>query len=216
MEQFIGYMEAHPLWPVVVHFLAARLAGSSAAGVQLRHGERLTKPSPAQPHHRLLAQVLGYHELVGVVTTNYDVLAERTLRHRPMVRPRTPGFYYAGLPNDPVRGSSTFSVRHKWVELTGAIPLYKLHGSLNWTERADSLRAYVDFRPAFRLKAASYIVAPKPEKQPRPLCDLCGKLLLEYLRDQRSGSLLATASPSTTRRLASRSRTPQDSPAACV
>ncbi|HSH60533.1 MAG TPA: hypothetical protein VK988_13030 [Acidimicrobiales bacterium] len=124
----------------------------------------MTKPSPATLHHAFLARVLRKYELAGVVTTNYDLLAERTLRHRPMVRPPAPGFTYAGLPEEPLQGSSAFSVRHKWVNLTGTVTLCKLHGSLNWVASGDGLHAYADCRPAFRSGATSYIVAPKPEK----------------------------------------------------
>lgn len=85
-----------------------------------------------------------------------------------MLRSPTPGFYYAALPDDPLQGSSTFSVRHKWVRPTGTVPLCKLHGSLNWTTTSDGLRAYADCRPAFRSEATSYIVAPEPEKQCPP------------------------------------------------
>jgi hypothetical protein len=165
-EAFIAYMEGDPLWPAVVYFIAARLAEPDQVRLEheLRYGERLTKPSPNPLHHRLLARVLHDYELVGVVTTNYDLLAERTLRHRPMLRPPTPGFHYVAIPGDALQGSSTFSARHKWVEVTGTVPLCKLHGSLNWTVTGDGLRAYVDCRPAFRLETRSYIVAPKPEK----------------------------------------------------
>ena len=160
-------MTTDPLWRAVVYYVAARLAEPDQVRLEheLRYGETLTKPSPARVHHRFVAKVLAEYDLVGVVTTNYDLLAERSLRHRPMARPRTPGFYYAGLPTNPVQGSSAFSVRHKWVEITGTVPLCKLHGSLNWTATSDGIRAYADCRPAFRSEATSYIVAPTPEKQ---------------------------------------------------
>lgn len=160
-------MATDPLWRAVVHYVAARLAEPDQVRLEdeLRYGEKLTKPSRAQAHHRFLAKVLTEYDLVGAVTTNYDLLAERTLRHRQMVRPRTPGFYYAGLRDEPVQGSSAFSVRHKWIEISGTVPLCKLHGSLNWTATSEGIRAYADCRPAFRSEATSYIVAPTPQKQ---------------------------------------------------
>lgn len=166
VEQFITDMAAAPLWRAVVGFIAARLAEPDQVRLEheLRYGERLTKPSPSPLHHGFASKVLRGHELVGIVTTNYDLLAERTFRHRPMARPRRPGFYYAGLPNEPLQGSSTFSVRHKWVHVTGSVPLCKLHGSLNWVSHDVGVRAYADCRPAFRGRFVSYIVAPTREK----------------------------------------------------
>jgi hypothetical protein len=154
------------MWRAVVAFIAARLAEPDQVRLEheLRYGERLTKPSPSSAHHAFATRVLASHELVGVVTTNYDLLAERTFRHRPMTRPKRPGFYYAGLPSEPLQGSSAFSVRHKWVYLTGSVPLSKLHGSLNWVVHGGSVRAYADCRPAFRGRSVSYIVAPTREK----------------------------------------------------
>lgn len=209
-EEFIGDMATDPLWRAVVHYIAARLAEPDQVRLdnELRYGEKLTKPSPSAAHHRFAAKVLGEYDLVGAVTTNYDLLAERTLRHRRMVRPQTPGFYYAGLSSEPVQGSSTFSVEHKWVKISGTVPLCKLHGSLNWTATTQGIRAYADCRPAFRSEATSYIVAPTPEKQRpdrlKPVWDVAERVLSSAeewivvgysapLYDQAVAALLATA-----------------------
>jgi hypothetical protein len=165
-EEFIGEMRHSMLWPAVVHFVGARLAEPDHVRLEheLRYGERITKPSPAPRHHQFLEKVLESYDLRGVVTTNYDLLAERTLRHRVMSGPPRPGFYYPGATAQRLQGASTFSTRHKWVEVTGSVPLCKLHGSLNWIEEGDGFGAFADCRPAYRSERPSFIVAPEPEK----------------------------------------------------
>jgi hypothetical protein len=48
-------------------------------------------------HNAFWELVLSHFALSAVVTTNYDLLAERGLRHRPMQRPKRPGIHYGGL-----------------------------------------------------------------------------------------------------------------------
>jgi hypothetical protein len=171
-EEFVAAMSATPFWPAVVRYIAARLAEPDQVRLveELRYGERLDRPSPSPLHHQFLNRILAEYDLIGVVTTNYDLLAERTLRHRVMLRPGRPGCFYAGVTGRHLQGASTFSVRHKWVDLSGRVPLCKLHGSLNWVLSPVGLFAFVDCRPAFRSESVSYIVAPMPEKPvPRAL-----------------------------------------------
>lgn len=51
------------------------------------------------------------------------------------------------------------------VEMDGAIPVYKLHGSLNWSRVGDELELFQDLRPAFRHGGDAAIVPPVPEKE---------------------------------------------------
>lgn len=165
-EEFLAATIGTTLWPYVVQYIGARLGEPDQVRLanELRYGERLDKPSPAEIHHRTIDAVLRNYELLGVVTTNYDLLAERTLRHRPMKRPARPGFFYAGIGGGRVQGASTFSVGRKWVDISGSVPLCKLHGSLNWYRSASGVTALADCRPAYRSRDISYIVAPAPEK----------------------------------------------------
>ena len=165
-EEFLSAMMGTSLWPYVIRYVGARLAEPDQVRLanELRYGERLDKPSPAAMHHRFIEAVLHKYELVGAVTTNYDLLAERTLRHRPMKRPTRPGFFYAGIGGGRVQGASTFSVRRKWIDITGTVPLCKLHGSLNWCLSASGVMVLADCRPAYRSRDISYIVAPAHEK----------------------------------------------------
>jgi hypothetical protein len=48
--------------------------------------------------------------------------------------------------------------------MTGTIPVYKLHGSLNWSLTDGAIVAYQDMRPAFRHGGNAAIVPPIPEK----------------------------------------------------
>ena len=115
--------------------------------------------------------LIEHAKLSGVVTTNYDLLIERSLRHRQMKRPPLPGFHYAGLPKSVVAlGQAepwTVYDRRDRISLTGRIPLAKLHGSLNWAASATgSITLYQDTRAAFRQGGTAAIVPPIPEKVP--------------------------------------------------
>jgi hypothetical protein len=49
--------------------------------------------------------------------------------------------------------------------LTGAVPIYKLHGSLNWTKTDSGIELFQDLRPAFRQRRNAAIVPPISEKE---------------------------------------------------
>ena len=51
------------------------------------------------------------------------------------------------------------------LELEGAIPVYKLHGSLNWSRSVDGLKLFQDLRLAFRGGGDAAIIPPIPEKE---------------------------------------------------
>lgn len=165
-EEFVSAMTGSTLWPYIVQYVGARLAEPDQVRLanELRYGERVDKPSPAKVHPQFMEVLLRDYHLIGVVTTNYDLLAERALRHRPTRRPVRPGFFYAGISARRLQGASTFAVRRKWVDVVGTVPVCKLHGSLNWWLSGSALSAYADCRPAFRSHDVSYIVAPAPEK----------------------------------------------------
>ena len=52
--------------------------------------------------------------------------------------------------------------------MTGTIPVFKLHGSLNWTLNDQSIVAFQDMRPAFRHGGTAAIIPPVPEKPVPP------------------------------------------------
>ncbi len=178
-----------------VELIGATLATSSSdiPGVIGRYSARITRPSRCLPHAAFWRTVLETHDTVAVITTNYDFRIEQVLRHRPMKRPLTPGFYYGGLPTPQIlQGTAlpfTVTNQQRYIELTGAIPLFKIHGSLNWSldfghlklsedDRpgafnvshfvsdlpSDRLKLYQDMRPAFRHVGDAAIIPPLPFK----------------------------------------------------
>lgn len=179
-----------------VELIGATFATSSAhiPGVGGRYSARITRPSHCLPHVEFWRTVLETRDSVAVITTNYDFRVEQVLRHRPMKRPPMPGFYYGGLPRPQIlQGTSmpfTITNQQRYVELTGTIPLFKIHGSLNWSldfgrlkvfedDRpgafnvphfvsdlpSDRLKLYQDMRPAFRHVGDAAIVPPLPFKR---------------------------------------------------
>jgi len=99
---------------------------------------------------------------VGVITTNYDVLPERGLRHKPRPRVPRPGFHY-GIGTEKLAGGGYPSYTHiQKITISGSVPILKLHGSVSWSFRDGKLIRYHNCRPAIRGNAA--IVAPVTAK----------------------------------------------------
>ena len=48
--------------------------------------------------------------------------------------------------------------------MTGSVPVYKLHGSLNWALSGETIIAYQDMRAVYRNGGDVAIVPPVPEK----------------------------------------------------
>jgi hypothetical protein len=169
-------------WPWVTQYLAARLSEHTTGargGSSPRNFERLTTPSGVGPHRQLLQELAASGPLIGVVTSNYDLLAERVLRPRAVRGWPTVGFHYAGLPRPQIAQGTPLpwrqrdGTRHAAIELTGEVPLAKLHGSLNWDRQGATggasgppVNLWQDLRRSYRLDAAPAIVAPIPETTP--------------------------------------------------
>ena len=106
--------------------------------------------------------LFGTRTDVSVITTNFDVLAERGLRHVPRPRAKRPGFHY-GFGPESLEGGGYPSYSHiQKIRIRGHVPLLKIHGSVSWSVRNGKLVKYHDCRPAIRGDAA--IVAPIVEK----------------------------------------------------
>lgn len=176
-EQFLteayGSTASAPIpWAWAAELVAAILATPQPrdrGAYQARYAGRITRPVNVPIHEAFWNVVLSHFPVTAIVTCNYDILAERGLRHRPMHRPKRPGVHYGGLARpQTLKGTALpFSVvnpqRH--IELEGLIPLYKLHGSLNWGMEAGVLTLYQDLRPAFRHGGNAQIVPPILEKE---------------------------------------------------
>ena len=176
-EQFLTEIYRSPKigavpWPWATEMVAAVLATPlphDRGAYQARYAGRITRPVNVPEHDAFWDIVLSCFALVAVVATNYDLLAERGLRHRPMRRPKRPGIHYGGLIRPQVlKGTALpFSVTkpERQIELEGGIPFYKLHGSLNWGLETGVLSLYQDNRPAFRHGSDAQIVPPVLEKE---------------------------------------------------
>lgn len=113
-------------------------------------------------HERFWTMIFRRTSDVAVVTTNYDILPERGLRHKPRPRVPRPGFHY-GWGAEELAGGGYPSYTHiQKITINGSVPIYKLHGSVSWSYRNETLVRYHDCRPAIRGDAA--IVAPVTSK----------------------------------------------------
>ena len=132
-----------------------------------RYGARVMFPFRCVSHLAFWREVIGKAGHVAAITTNYDILIERGLRHRPMTRVFGPGCYYGGIPKPQLlRGTQLpWAYQGNYIELEGAVPVYKLHGSLNWSRAGDGLELFQDLRPAFRGGGDAAIIPPVPEKE---------------------------------------------------
>lgn len=177
VEQFIGavYERRVPgaFWQTLVEVIQAVLATPRGPDWPTRRSPRyegrITVPIRCRAHEVFWEAVLRRFDLQAVATTNYDLFVERGLRHRAIRS--MPGVHYGGVkrPQILVGTAQPFSVhkQDRIVEMEGAIPLFKLHGSLNWSFKnvgPTELQMYQDPRASFRKGGDAAIVPPLPEK----------------------------------------------------
>jgi len=146
--------------------------GQDAGPHNPRYAVRLTRPMRCAAHDDFWSCIMSHFEDVNVITTNYDICIERCLRHRRMARSSMPGFFYGGLPL-PQKAKGVAlpwrkENRMRAVNLEGTIPLFKIHGSLNWALHDGGITLYQDLRAAFRRGGEAAIVPPIPEKEIPP------------------------------------------------
>ena len=124
-------------------------------------GHSLVLNTGIEVHEAFWTTVFRRTTDVTVLTTNYDILAERGLRVTP--KPRIPrfGFHY-GDGWEPLKGSVPGIFHSRAIELLGRVPLLKLHGSVSWAFGRHGINYFHDCRPAVRGDAA--IIAPVTEK----------------------------------------------------
>jgi hypothetical protein len=177
-EQYLGGIfnrslgDNAPPWNWVVEYISAAIAsvGTPLASLNRnpRYSNRVNRPTGCRTHMYFWGTILNHSHNVSVLTTNYDILIERALRHRVMHRPPSPGCYYGGFSRPQVlKGAAQpFSAwgPEKLIEMTGSVPIFKLHGSLNWSLEGGKVIMYQDARAAFRKGGNAAIVPPVPEK----------------------------------------------------
>lgn len=125
-----------------------------------RHNINRTSGVPA--HEGFWTTIFRKTEDVSVLTTNYDILPERGIRHTRRPRVPRPGFHYGWGPEQLAGGGYPSYSHIQKIFATGTVPIYKLHGSVSWSYRNGQLIRYHDCRPAIRGDAA--IVAPVTAK----------------------------------------------------
>ena len=159
-EQFLTHIYNHrnifqtTPWPWAVEAVCAAIASPHSNPPtpyqNPRYYNRITKPSGVQAHRDFWTSISEKFNKMHIITTNYDLLIERSIRHRTMIRLRLPGFYYGGFEHPQVAISGRLPyAKHDWskrLEISGQIPLYKLHGSLNWAEENNGIQLYQDSR----------------------------------------------------------------------
>jgi hypothetical protein len=188
-EEYLSHLEKiggsdwrDAVWYVSL-IIALRMARVELVGMQAtitRH--TINRTTQIATHEEFWTTVFKRIETVSVVTTNYDILAERGLRIDPRPRVPRPGFNY-GKRGENLPGGGYPSYTHiQAVRADGSVPLLKLHGSVSWAIRSDTLVRYHDCRPAIRGDAL--IVAPVTNKQISP-----------YLKEtwERAGNALRSA-----------------------
>jgi SIR2-like domain len=177
-EQYMGLVYTQsaglnaPKWEWVVEYVCAVIASVGTPPPSLnrnpRYSNRVNRPFYCAVHQTFWDALFRVTRDISVITSNYDILVERVLRHRLMRRPPSPGCFYGGLPKPQIlKGSAQpFSLRtpERIIEMTGTIPVFKLHGSLNWTLNDQSIVAFQDMRPVFRHGGTAAIIPPVPEK----------------------------------------------------
>ena len=156
-------------WGWAVEFVQARLSNpvlGETRRVGPRYAPQLQMPTRSRSQIAFWREIQKEHTVAAVVTLNYDLLAERTLRPHRMARWPGGGFHYGGLASRVQTSPSPFG-RERRSDPTpdGVIPVFKLHGSLNWVVQGTRVIIYQDVRGAFRDGGVAAIVPPLPEKQ---------------------------------------------------
>jgi hypothetical protein len=168
-EQYLAELETaggkkwnDATWYVAL-VIALRMGHVRVVGAKptiIRHTLNVT--SGIDAHEAFWSAIFRETDDVSVLTTNYDILAERGLRPRP--RPRVPrfGFHYGAGPEQLEGGGYPSYAHIQRIRAEGKIPLLKLHGSISWSLKGTEIVRYHDCRPAIRGDAL--IVAPVTEK----------------------------------------------------
>jgi hypothetical protein len=115
-EQFMSDLYFHiagpnaPPWAWVVEYVGAVIASAGTPPASLnrnpRYSNRVNRPSNCTTHREFFRAVSSAADAHTIITTNYDLLIERSLRHRHMRRPPSPGCYYGGVPPQVLRGAA--------------------------------------------------------------------------------------------------------------
>lgn len=168
-EEYLAYLQRryNREWLDALWFVALRIALEMGevepVGVDISITKHhINRTTGIAAHEAFWSAIFRRTHRVCVLTTNYDILAERGLRHEPRPRAHRFGFHYGDGPES-LAGAGDGPYAHiEKVKVSGEIPLLKLHGSVSWSFTQGQVTRYRDCRPAIRGDAA--IVAPVTEK----------------------------------------------------
>ncbi len=168
-EEYLAYLQegANATWHDAVWYVGLRIAISlgrlERVGGILTFTRHNIDRTTGSPIHEAFWSTIFRHTLdIAVLTTNYDILPERGLRHEPRPRALRPGFHYGDGPEELHGGGYPAYTHIQKIETRGTVPLLKLHGSVSWSYQGDTIVRYHDCRPAIRGNPA--IVAPVVSK----------------------------------------------------
>jgi hypothetical protein len=177
-------------WEDIVQYVLRRVSLMERAGHAVYyHG--ISRPWIHPAHVDFWERLLSSGQSLGVVTMNYDILAEQAL-HRDDGAGKMPIFYYGGLPwGTKVRKMVNLAAepgsKHRDVPLGQEIPIFKLHGSLNWAfePHSYSMKVHDDVRAAFREHGVGVpaIIPPIEEKEMSPDFAAVWAAARRHLRD---------------------------------
>lgn len=162
-EQYLTELYTATLTPVPFEWALELIM--AILGKPLYYENRMIRPSDCEAHIQFWRKIIGAFPEISVVTLNYDMLIERCLRHRAIRGWAGPGCYYGGIPRPQILKGKASQARVGEIEMAGSIPLFKLHGSVNWSLRFGYLELYQDVRPLFLLRHKPAIVPPIEEKR---------------------------------------------------
>ncbi len=152
----LALMDLGVEWQDVLRYLLRRLTKPKNADAgQYYYGISRYQAHPL--HRKFWDAVQGLTSKFSVITLNYDILAERAL-HEPSEGTKTkPLFYYGQIPYDQVvrkmvNVAAPPDKKHVLVPLGHSVPIYKLHGSVNWAWEPCpiALKVHDDARSPFR------------------------------------------------------------------
>jgi hypothetical protein len=162
-EQYLTELYNSTLTPVPFEWALELVM--AVLGRPLYYENRMIRPSDCVAHIQFWRKIIDAFPELFIVTLNYDMLIERCLRHRSIRGWAGPGCYYGGIPRPQILKGKSSIARVGEVEMAGSIPLFKLHGSVNWSLRSGYLELYQDVRPLFLVHQKPAIVPPIEEKK---------------------------------------------------
>lgn len=173
-ELFVQYVYKSRTPPVLFQWVAEWIAvavaspQTTSAAANPRYLNAVRSPLGIPSYTRFWMLLVDHSTELAVVSFNYDLVVERSLRHRPMQRPPLPGFFYGGIPEPQRMHGSPVAPWNRHADsdpISGKVALCKLHGSVNWSLTRSGVRIWHDARPCFRAGGDAAIIPPLPRKQ---------------------------------------------------